>query len=317
VQLGSVREGEKATLFEHGVPVIATGDDHFHYNVMQPVPLHDGRAPQKLYIRRLRALALHRLANDYHRIDACQEWVREATSDEACSVEAFLWWLAARFGVLWDKPIEQWLVAATPGDPEADRRAVENGYKVLDPGLLTVGQHLNLNRLCPLRFSREVFGDGRSPYVGSPGEPPDGIVEVDGVALVRVPSEQWTRKMQAVSEFARVLAHRLLDLPLTLRFVWNPPDLAPDHRPWLRTEANGGGELLYGVDATGKCRAFDGGKDDVVAEILWALGHYATSVQGTLGRSSAPLARIGAGMAELAVSCSDFYLSLGDEVDGG
>src|SRR5690606_26682622 len=102
--------GERASLYEMGIPVVETGD-RYHINVHQKVPLNmDRDNVPPAYLRTVRTLTLNHVFGKLSEDDANSTWVRDGVSDGRCQDEAVKKILDLRFG--------EKRVAYDPSDPE-------------------------------------------------------------------------------------------------------------------------------------------------------------------------------------------------------
>ncbi|ABM97058.1 hypothetical protein [Methylibium petroleiphilum] len=188
-------EGEVPSLYELGVPVVETGD-RWHLNVQQKVPLNPDRdnVPPG-YLARLRALVVAHMADKLQADDANSSWVRDAIQkhgdlvpDAAISRMADL-----RFG--------EKRVAFDPSDPEANNRAVEQGYT------LVYGSQLSKAEWEAMRRSGAVRPAGQVTPTSKP-------FSEDGDPLRTVSEADWTDDIRAVVEYARRVLPLLVGGPV-------------------------------------------------------------------------------------------------------
>ena len=120
IQVFAVKEGEVATLYEMGLPVVATGDK-WHVDIGQKVPLTvDRTGVPEGFLRAVRTFFVFNEMNEFVAAEETNEnWVRQATSDRRCSQEAIRRALDLRFG--------EKRVSYDPSDREANCRAVAEG----------------------------------------------------------------------------------------------------------------------------------------------------------------------------------------------
>lgn len=122
--------GTVATLYEMGVPVVPLGDDPFHVNVMQKVPLtmeRDAVAPE--YLSDVRGIVLDATAAKLSAEEARGKWAVDGL-EEATDHEAIKLLVEKRFGN--DK-----LVIQDPSDREAENIAKAKNYTVIPGGAFT------------------------------------------------------------------------------------------------------------------------------------------------------------------------------------
>lgn len=190
--------GEEGTLYEMGIPVVETGD-RWHYDVQQKVPLNldrDNVPPS--YLRTLRTYAF----SDLHALTSAEDcnatWVRDALTDERVSVEAVKTAVEKRFG--------KKVVAFDPSDPEANKLAVSEGYKVVYGNQMSKSEWENVRKADAIKPAGAVTP---SPKPFSP----------DGVPLKLLDEEKWTPEMKAVIKYARRLAKALLGHDIGIRMA--------------------------------------------------------------------------------------------------
>ena len=129
VEIYVPRQGEQATLYEMGIPVVELGDDPYHVNVLQKVPLsmeRDSVPPS--YLRDIRATVLDHMHTVLSDDQARGKWASEAVegSSNPDAVKAVV---VKRFGdrnVIYD-----------PSDREANHKATAQGYTVIPGGSFT------------------------------------------------------------------------------------------------------------------------------------------------------------------------------------
>ncbi len=117
--------GETATLYEMGIPVVATGD-RWHVDVQQKVPLNmerDNVTPG--YLRAIRVTVLNEMSHHLTTEDASDTWVRDATGDSRACEDAVRKVIDLRFGAKH--------VTFDPYDKEANLLAASEGYTVIPP----------------------------------------------------------------------------------------------------------------------------------------------------------------------------------------
>jgi hypothetical protein len=115
--------GEIGMLYEMGIPVVETGDD-FHADIQQRVPLNTDRDNvPPAFLRTVRTAVLNQLHGQLDQESANHLWVKSAMEDPDISEEAVRSVIQQRFG---DK-----VAVFDPRDPEANNRAVANGFRVV------------------------------------------------------------------------------------------------------------------------------------------------------------------------------------------
>jgi hypothetical protein len=121
--------GEKAAIYELGIPVVETGD-RWHVNVQQkvPVPTDRDNVPPA-YLRDVRVSVLNHCHDLLTEDDATATWLVNAMEDELVLEDAIAEAFHLRFG---DKA-----VIHDPNDLEANNRAKAAGYTVVPGGALS------------------------------------------------------------------------------------------------------------------------------------------------------------------------------------
>lgn len=198
VKVYDLHEGESASLFELGIPVVETGDK-WHVSIEQRVPLNSDRdnvTPSFLKAVRVAVFnEMHELVKEEEITDA---WVNDAASDKRCDVAAATAFLKKKYG--------EKSVASDPLNPEADKHAVHMGFTLIPARGLTSGQRGNLKDAGVLVSSTKQF-----PGVGKrPDEPYADDIQ---------PVTDETSGMQRIREYTIGVARRVLDLPVTVSFV--------------------------------------------------------------------------------------------------
>ena len=185
---------EEATIYEMGIPVVATGD-RFHVNVTQKIPLNmDRDNVPPAYLRDLRVAVLNAAHGLMGATDLKAGWVTQALEDENADPQAVEAVIKGRFG---DK-----VVIADPTDPEANKIAVEKGYTVIPGGALP----------------KPVWGHVKGHSIALPAGQVTPSPKVDQNAdLPLMNPDHYPADMQRVVEFTVALAKRLLGVDVNVR----------------------------------------------------------------------------------------------------
>jgi hypothetical protein len=200
VSVYEARPGEVPSLYEMGLPVVETGDK-WHVSVGQKVPLNRDRDNVKpSFLRTVRTLVLNETHDRLTEEDANAVWVRQASSDPDCSVEAIGEVLDLRFG--------EKRAAYDPTDPEANKAWVARGGTLVYGSMLSgqewrkakeAGAIQPAGRLCPTA----------KPYSQDPDADPADLV----------PEANWTDAIKNIAAYARFLAEELMGVKLAVSVV--------------------------------------------------------------------------------------------------
>lgn len=200
VELYVPRQGERATLYEMGIPVMVLSDDLYHVNVMQKVPLSMERdAVTPAYLRDVRGAILDQMHDFLSPTDVRGKWVSDAL-EEACNKDAIRAVVHKRYG---DKVVIQ-----DPSDREANNIATAKGYTVIPGGA----------------FTAEAWEQIKASDAAKPAgqvTPSPKPFHPDGTPLETVPYDEWTRPMEVFARLTSRLALELEDIHLTVVFTKN------------------------------------------------------------------------------------------------
>jgi hypothetical protein len=206
VTLYEPRRGERATLYELGIPVVEIGD-RWHVNIDQKVPLNSDRDNvPPAYLRELRVQVANHTAGLLDPTDATAPWVRQAIGDprvEATTVQQVLERLYGPKRVAYD-----------PSDPEANKIATGRGYTVVYGGAHSGDEWQQIRRA------------GALPPAGKVTPSPKVLLRPDGKPPI--PSDHWTLGMRRLASYTRQLGLELLGFEPTVEFQ----DLPNEHRAW-------------------------------------------------------------------------------------
>jgi hypothetical protein len=198
VRVYAVEKGEKAHLYELGLPVVATGD-RWHYSVEQKVPLameRDNVSPR--YLKTLRTLVLNQMYAALTTQDANSPWARDALADQHVAAEAVTRMVELRFGkkaVIYD-----------PSDPEANANAVFKGYTVIRGNQFHKDEWQRIRTVGVLKPAGQVTPSPK-PCLPDGSQPP--LIALD----------QWTADMRFVAEYARRVARHTIERDITVECV--------------------------------------------------------------------------------------------------
>ena len=187
--------GEKACIYELGLPVIETGD-RWHYGVQQRVPLTVDRDNVKpSFLQDVRAAVLNALADRLQPRDVSERWVRDGAADPEVRPETTCRVADLRWG--------QRRVVPTPGDREGLERAIAAGCHVISPAEMSAAEWERMREAEAVPSTAQAFS---TRFVES--EP--------------VPASEWTDAMRRLSHMAQAVADVGLGIAVTVRFIRSP-----------------------------------------------------------------------------------------------
>ena len=199
--------GEVGTIYEMGMPVVAT-KDRWHYLVKQRIPLNferDNVTPG--YLRDLRAAVLNATTDIMDAELASQNWVMDALHSRRTANEAVIGAVTARFG--------EDAVVTDMHDREANYKAVSQGLVVVHPR----------------SFDKEVWGrireirDEFNPnFLRPAGQVTPGDKVLEGLIATQDPVE-LTGDVAIVVDYAAMIGQHLLGFVPTAKVV-NTSDLS-------------------------------------------------------------------------------------------
>jgi hypothetical protein len=252
VQIHEVADGETATLYEMGIPVVAT-EDRWHINVNQKVPLtidRDNVSPA--YLSQLRALVLEKMTEKINVEDVNDTWVKDALQKHADDLpeQTIRKVMDLRFG-------EQ-RVAYDPSDPEANNLAVSQGYSIVH------GRNLSRTEWGAVKRFGIILPAGQVTPSPRPYSP-------DGRDLELIDPDAWTENIKIVVDFAHKLAERLLGRTINVEVA---------NAPWWGAGGGGGVRATYGPSGTLvlnhgilKDSWFAGPMEEIISLIIHEFGH--------------------------------------------
>lgn len=174
-------EGETAHLYEMGIPIDEL-DCPWHVEVAQKVPMSVDRASVRYgYLTTIKRIAAEMMSDCMTAEVSRQGWVGTALcymeDDEA--VRAIV---TTRFG--------EKAVTFDPSSPEANKRAVDQGYTLVHGGELSKSAWMTIRRAEALEPAGKVFATG--------------VVETssDGTGIQSVPRGEWSKNMERLARYA-------------------------------------------------------------------------------------------------------------------
>ena len=247
VELYEPREGEEASLYEMGIPVTATGDDKYHINIAQKVPLSfDRDSVPAAFIAKLRALVVSEMAGQLEQADANSLWVKDAVDRYGAdlSQEAVERIVELRFGPK--------RVSYDPSDPEANKLAVVKGYQVVHGGNLSGNEWGMVRRTGAILPAGRVTPSPR-PY------------SEDGEQMQEVDESSWSPRMHSVVALAKRLGTRLTGV--------EPAVVIVSKIGWPFLATYGPGRLTLNLGRLGQ-KSFEGDLQPILDLLLHEVSHH-------------------------------------------
>lgn len=200
---------EEALIYEMGLPVMPLdGGDKWHINICQKIPQNMDRdsvgAP---YVQVYRAHIFNRMGASLTAEETTKAWVQDAlrvspkkVKLEGAAVKAML---ETRFGKC---------VTRDPSDPEANNRAIAEGYKLVEGGIFDKEQWANIKDAEAIESAGRVFPTQRP-------EPGDSLDPNAAPPFPPVPFEEWTPGMRYMYALAKKMAFAILGKDIVVKFV--------------------------------------------------------------------------------------------------
>lgn len=194
IRLYGLRPGETATLYEMGIPVVATGDQ-WHYDIGQKVPLTlDRENVPPGFLRQVRVAVFNRMHDKIASADVNREWIETAAASPDCASDAVASYLDRRFG--------EKRVSFDPSHPEANKLAVSQGYTVVHGSMMSPAAWQNAKSAQAILPAGQVTP---GPKVWTGEDDPNVTVFRDWI-----PESEWTDGMRQIAAFARRVAEKVL-----------------------------------------------------------------------------------------------------------
>jgi hypothetical protein len=152
-------KGEKAMIFEMGIPIVELGDDKWHVNIMQKVPLsRDRDNVNPSYLSKVRVAVLNENFGKLSSKDAAATWVHDAVGNKRSKDDAVKHVIYQRFETAN-------VVSRSVGDKGSAREAQSKDYKVIEGGAMTGDEWKRVKAIIVTK------SDGtQAPLVPSSGE---------------------------------------------------------------------------------------------------------------------------------------------------
>jgi len=274
--------GEIGTLYELGIPVVETGD-RFHVDVRQKLPLNlDRDNVPPTYLRVLRARVLDAAADLLDPAAAAERWVDDALEDGKIGE-------AAVRGVL-DRRFSLKRVIYDPSDPEANKRAVAEGYTVIHGGHLSKRAFFEAVRRFEAALPAGRVLPTPKPYSTDPDVP----------ARSELPEAEWTAGMRATAAYARELGRVLLDREIRVSIVDDPACTT-------FAATYGHGHLEFWLRRLGRAWFEQGPTPTVNALLIHEFGHDRGGGDHLSAAYHSALCELGAQMTQLALDKPDIF----------
>lgn len=248
--------GEKAMIYELGIPVVETGD-LWHYDVRQKVPLNmDRDNVTPAFLRDLRVLVLNNMHNQIKPEETESTWVNEATSSPKAAPEALQTFKTLKYG--------EKAVAYDPFNADANAEALLDKRTLIPNHGLTKGQRENLKSNGLLISSSQAYPTaGRSAYSDDPNALPAEVI----------PYSEWTKEMKRCHDYTQGVAAFLIGKEILVEFVKVPKNMGGWWRACYGTgHLFGKPSMHYNVSVLPK-NWFDSVHEDMDSLILHELGH--------------------------------------------
>lgn len=198
MDLYEVQPGERATLYEMGIPVMELGDDPWHVDVGQKIPLSMERdAAPPAYVSELRAAVLEAMHESLTKDAVVGKWASDAL--EGCNdEEAVRSLVTKRFG--------ERVVVADPSDREGENIAKSQGYTVIPGGAFTKEAWVKIREAGAALPAGQVTP---SPKPFSP----------DGEPLRLIHFDEYTGEMRKFEIFTQAFSLHVADLVVRVSFT--------------------------------------------------------------------------------------------------
>jgi hypothetical protein len=204
VKVWEVLEGEDAHIYELGIPVVSFAPQDgmkWHVDVGQKVPLNKDRDNVTPAFKSLLLVeVLNHLHEQVMKEDVTANWVVEAASQPQATKEATQHVLDEAYG--------KNRVAASVTDPEANNKAVANGYTVIPSRGMTPGMRENAKVFGLLPVSHDLFRTPK-PFSNDPNAPPVEVID----------ENEWSGGMKGVAAYSKFLARELMGRDIVVYHV--------------------------------------------------------------------------------------------------
>ena len=186
VEIFTPGPGEKPHIFELGMPVVEH-PGKFHINVQQKVPLNSARDNVRpSYLRKLNEVVFNATFDLLTEEDQQKGWVKDALP--AANPEA----LRSHWDTVWGEDA----VTFDPSNPEANKRALEEGRR------LVYGRS----------YGKDTWDRLKSNGIAKPsGQEIEVFVPTSLDGLDPITPDEWSREMENLAAYVRAVGEYLLD----------------------------------------------------------------------------------------------------------
>lgn len=241
--------GEVPSLYEMGLPIVETADK-WHVSVGQKIPLNRDRNNVKpAYLKAVRTLVLNAMHDRLSQDDANADWVRQASSDPACSPEAIKKVLGLRFG--------EKFAAFDPNDKEAGKNWVAQGGTLVYGPMLSPQEWKNAKEAGAIQPASKLCPTPKPYKKGAEGE---------NVTIIA--PENWSAGMKKVADFAVFLGRELMTVDVQVTFVHTTNNFLACYGP---------GDLHFNVFRLGYEWFEQGITEEVMTLLIHEYGHQFSS----------------------------------------
>lgn len=250
ISLYELKDGERATLYEMGIPVVETGDK-WHYDIGQKIPLTlDRENVPPAFLTQVRLAVFNRTHDKLAANDVNSEWAEAAIASPDCSAAAIESYRKTRFG--------EKRVSFDPSDTEANKIAVSQGYTVVHGGMMSAGAWKSARAANAILPAGQVT-PGPKVWTGE-GNPNAELL------TNWIPESRWTDGMREVAGFASRMAEKVLGRTIVVKFCATLHHLgAASYGPT--------GELVFNKFRLGAEWFENGITDEVVRLLIHELAH--------------------------------------------
>lgn len=236
ITLYSVGPEETPALYEMGIPVVQF-EGKYHVSIGQKVPLNfDRDNVTPAYRSNVLVEVLNHTADLLTKEETNEPWVKTAASDERVTPEAITTVLDNTFG--------KNRVSSRPGDPEADKIAITEGFTLVTGGAMTSGMWSNAKK---------------AGAIAPP--PPSPKAHFSAYGQGAIDRDKWTQGMRELEKFAVHFARVVLGKPVSVHFYSDSGG-----QKWQA--CYGSNSVKFTKRECGGNRFFDGGLDAHLQE--WA-----------------------------------------------